>query len=181
MSPPDSLMLRPSRVIPAVLLALLALVIGGIGVWIFGARLIDGVWPAEVSTLIDRVANARFDDPGVTVVAVVVAVIGIVLLLCALIPGDPANREVLNSNVPGRTAITRRDFARRIQRQVELVDGVSKADVAYRGKNLRVIVTSPVDAIEAVKERAVEVVDNNIARLRPVMPVRPYIRVQQVR
>ncbi|WJZ01973.1 DUF6286 domain-containing protein [Corynebacterium freiburgense] len=181
MSSPDTLILRPPRTIPAIVLALFALVIGGLGAWIFGGKLINHFWPSQVAETMQWLASIRLNDIGIAAIAVALALLGLCLLLCALIPGDPANREVCTDDLPGKTAMSRRDFARQVQRRVELVDGVSKVRVAFRGRKLRVSIATPIDAIDSVKQRAIAVVNDTIERFRPVRPVRPQIRVQQVR
>lgn len=181
MSSPDTLILRPPRIIPAIVLALFALVIGGLGVWIFGEKMVNHLWPSQVAETMQWLANIRLNDIGIAAIAMAIAVFGLCLLLCALIPGDPVNREVCTDDLPGKTAISRRDFARQVQRKVELVDGVSKVRVVFKGRNLRVSIASPIDAIDTVKQRAIAVVNDTIERFHPVRPIRPQVRVQQVR
>ena len=44
-TPVQNLIRRPSRSLPVIILALLLLIVGGLGIWALGNRLLNGAWP----------------------------------------------------------------------------------------------------------------------------------------
>lgn len=178
---PDKLTTRPPRVIPAVLLAVLAVAFGGVGIWLFGVRQFDGNWPPQASATLHTLATVPFGSTAVFAASIAVLVVGVVFMCCGLIPGDPSNREVLPLEAPGQTVMARRDIARQIKREVELIDGVGSAQVSLQRRALDVSVGTPIDAVDAIKQRTKVVVDQQLEQLHPTTTIRPRIRVRHVR
>ena len=53
---------RPSRSIATSLLALLLLVVGGLGIWLCGVRLFDGAWPAGTTAAVNGFEGGRSES-----------------------------------------------------------------------------------------------------------------------
>lgn len=170
---------RPPRTIPAGLLALALLALGGVGIWLLGTYLVDDTWPPAASGSVGSVADTTLDSLAMQVAAVALAVVGLVLILCALVPGRPARVQILVDDIPGETALSRRDLARRIQRRAENVDGVHSARVSVGRRRVDVAVETVVDDTAPVTSGASLAVDQALAELRPATPTRPRVRTHR--
>lgn len=180
-STPTSLTRRPARTVPVLVVAFLAILVGGAATWLLGTRLLDGTWPASATAAIETVAATRMDAVPVLVVAGLLALVGLVLLVSALIPGDPATRAVLADGTPGETVISTRDLARRVESRALQVDGVLGVDATVRGSRVEVDVRTPIDDTTAVQRRARAATDEALAQLRPVRTLRPDVRTRRTR
>lgn len=177
---PPRLVRRPARSVPAALLGVLLLVAGLLGVWLLGSLLLDGGWPASAEGALADVGGRRLDSTPVLVAAGVLAALGLVLLLAALIPGRPSRRLVLRGEVPGATAVPHRDLGRRVTRRVETVDGVHSARAALTGRRLDVVARTVVDDSESVLDGARAAAERAVAELRPETPLRTRVRIQRM-
>lgn len=179
MSARTGLVRRPTRTIPASLLAVALLVSGGLGVWLLGTYLVDGTWPGAASATLAGISDTRLDAQLVRALAAVLAVLGLAMLLTAIVPGRPSRVRILDDDIPGETALTRRDLAHRIQRRAENVDGVHSSHVAIRRRSLDVQVDSVVDDTAPVSRAASTAVDDALRELRPVDVPRSRLRIHR--
>lgn len=176
---PGSLIRRPARAVPVGILAVALLAAGGMGVWLLGTYLAEGTWPPSASGAIASVGDTSLDATVVRVVAIGLAVVASVLLLAALVPGRPSRVRVLDGDVPGETALSRRDLARRIQRRAENVDGVYSTSVEVTRRRIDVLVRTVVDDTAPVLQAASVAVDRAVHALRPAAPARPRVRIHR--
>lgn len=170
---------RPSRVTPAVMLAVALGAVGGTGIWLLVTHLTDGTWPAAASGAVDSVAGTRVDEPAVQITMMLLAAIGLALVLAAVVPGRPSRVLVLDDDVPGGTAMSRRDLARWIQRRAENVDGVRGAEVTIRRRAVDVVITAAVDDPTPVVRAAGVAVERAFRELRPAAPSRVRVRTRR--
>ena len=56
-TPVQNLIRRPSRSLPVIILALLLLIVGGLGIWALGNRLLNGVWPDGTSSAVSGLGS----------------------------------------------------------------------------------------------------------------------------
>lgn len=178
---PALLTRRPARLVPAVLLGLLALVGGLLGAWSLGAYLLDGAWPAGVGEAIAAAASTPLDDIAVQAAAVIVALLGLAFVIAAVVPGDPGHRALQVDDAPGQTALSRRDLARRVRRHVAQVDAVRESRVSIRRRRLDVLVRTPIQDTGQVLARTRSAVDTALAELRPARDLRARVRVRRDR
>lgn len=125
----DSLRHRPSRVVPATILGLIVLVLGVGLVWVAVLALINGSWPAFPGGFHRWLTGLSWGSAIVIAIAVAVAVIGLILLIAALIPGQPnavrLNRPESTSEVEDTEFVmTRRSVARLAAARAKTLDGV---------------------------------------------------------
>ncbi|MET3861722.1 hypothetical protein ABIE38_002658 [Dietzia sp. 2505] len=179
MSARSGLIRRPARAVPVGLLAVGLLALGGLGTWLLVTYLVDGTWPSAASGTVETIAGTGMESTTMRIAAAVVAAVGLALLLPALVPGRPSRVLVLGDDVPGETAISRRDLARRLQRRTENVDGVHSASVAVRGRRVDVAVETVVDDPAPVTRGATAAVEQALAELRPTGPSRPRVRTHR--
>ena len=78
---------RPSRAVPALIVGFLLLAAGVTLVWLAITRLVDGAWPALLQGPRDWLAALTWNDPAIWQIGTAAVVAGVILLLCALIPG----------------------------------------------------------------------------------------------
>lgn len=175
----STLIRRPPRAIPAGLLAAALLALGGLGCWLLGTYLLQGTWPAAATGAVDAVAGMTLGSMAVRLVAVGLALAGLALLVSALVPGRPSRVRVLDDDIPGETAISRRDLARSIARRTETVDGVHSASATIRRRRIDVSVWTVVDDPSPVSRAASTAADRALAELRPAGPLRPRVRTDR--
>lgn len=178
-SAPRRLDRRPSRSTPVVLLALVLLASGLLGVWLLGTLLIDGAWPTAAQGRIDSIGGLRLDSTPMLVSAGVLAVLGLIMLLAALLPGASSRSRVLAGEVPGQTVVSHRDLARRVTLRVERVDGVHSARTTISGRRLTVLARTVVDDADSVLTAAREAAEQSVAELRPTTSFRTRVRIQR--
>lgn len=171
---------RPARSVPVILLALALLAAGGLAAWLLGTLLVDGDWPASAADGVRRVGASRLDSPAVIAVAVVLAVAGLAMLLAALVPGTPGRARVLDGEIPGRTAVSHRDLARRVRLRIERVDGVHSARTRVARGRVDVLARTVVDDPETVLEAARAAAEQSVAELRPTTPFRTRVRIRRM-
>ena len=177
----STLIRRPPRAIPVGLLAVALVVLGGLGIWLLGSYLINDTWPLAASSTVASVAETGLDSTAMRVVAVVLALVGLALLVSALVPGRPSRVRVLDDDIPGETAISRRDLARSIARRTETVDGVHSASATIRRRRIDVSVWTVVDDPSPVSRAASTAADRALAELRPTGPLRARVRTHRRR
>lgn len=180
-STPRRLDRRPSRSVPVTLLALVLLAAGVLGVWLLGSLLVDGSWPAWALPSLETVSGLRLDSAPMATAAVVLAVLGLLLLLAALLPGRRSHRLVLADEIPGATAVSQRDLGRRVRRRVERADGVQSAAVRVSPRRVDVAVVSPLDDTEPVRRRAEEAAHLAVTALHPAPAPRVRVRMRRAR
>lgn len=173
----DSLTKKPSRVVPVTIFALLLVAAGGFGIWLLGTYAATGNWPQPASNAINTVAGTQLSDPAVIAIAAAVAVLGLIFLIAGITPGDSPNREVLDDEIPGQTAISRRDLAGWVQSKVERVDGAQSASATMNKNTLDVHIHTPIDNTDAVRRRTEKTVTQALEDFRPADSIKPRIRV----
>ena len=177
-APVQTLIRRPSRILPSVILALLLITTGSLGVWLLGHRIMSGTWPDRAATTLDAVGSATLGSAAVLITAGIVAVCGLVMIFMALWPGVPEHVEILPDAVPGQTAVTRRDLSGLVRTQVEQVDGVHSATVRVRRSRVDVVVLSVLDDLAPVREAARKKADEALHALKPVGITRSRVRIR---
>ncbi|MEO8829121.1 DUF6286 domain-containing protein [Lapillicoccus sp.] len=147
----SSLRRRPSRTVPAAIVAVLVAAGGVAGVWATVERLATGKWPGWVGGTHLWGATQTWGSVVVIVISIVVALLGLLLLLTALRPGMPNAYEIDLGASQGTEdtegtefVMTRRAVAKLATAQADLVDGVDtvSATVTSRRVGLSVTTTS---------------------------------------
>lgn len=155
---------RPARVAPAIVVALVLIALGAALVVLAILRLQSGEWPAVASAVSDagtRLWGAR----SVAAAAGVLAVVGLVLVLCAALPGRPSSRQ---SHLVGsvESVVTRRGTERLVEHRIRAVDGVGSCRARLRGNGLQLVVGTPLrehhDLTNAVTATADDVLHTNL-------------------
>lgn len=176
---PRSISRRPSRSIPVTILALALIVLGGLGVWLLGALLFTKSWPGQLAGTVNGLGGTAFASQPMMAASILLALVGVVLVITALWPGSVSRASVLGGDIPGETAVTHRDLAKRIRLRTESVDGVHSVSVKVRPRRVDAIVRTVVDDVAPVQESAQLAVEQALAELRPAMALRTRVRVRR--
>jgi cytoskeletal protein RodZ len=161
---------RRSRTVPASIVAVVLLAAGVLAVVAAVAAIAAGAWPSQVQSAADVVASWRWNSPEVLTAGIVVAVLGVVLVLAAVLPG-PWNAAALSAPQQAQAevvdvVISNRGLARLALSSAEIVDGVDRVSASAAGHRVRVsVVTSSRDQAQLVRDRVQQVVTD---RLRAV-------------
>lgn len=174
---PAKLTSRPARAVPSIIVAISFIAVGSVGVWLIGSRLFDGSWPAGFDIYLQSAAESAVSASWVIAAATVATVVGIVILLCAFIPGDRANRAILPDQIAGDTVIDRKDLSEYFRRELRRVDGVRTAKVKVRRRTMTVVITTPIEDASIVEGRSRDVVNNTLEQFSPISQIRPKISV----
>jgi hypothetical protein len=144
----SSLRRRPSRTIPAAIVAALLTAAGVAGVWASVERLATGSWPGWVGGVHLWATTQTFGSVIVIVISVAVALLGLVLLTTALRPGMPNAYEIAPAaGIDGGPAstefvMTRRAVATLATAHADLVDGVDSVSAAVTSRRVSLSVTT---------------------------------------
>ena len=177
---PRRLTRRPTRTVPATILSIALIILGGFGCWIVGSHYAGAELPPDIAASLEQAAGLRLDSTAFQTTAVVLALIGLILLICALWPGQPSRMGAFGSDVPGETAIARSDVARRLKMRVLRVDGVHSANVHVGSQRADVRVATVVDDSEQVRRAAEEAVTEALQELRPASELASRVTVKQI-
>ncbi|WP_427006119.1 DUF6286 domain-containing protein [Pseudarthrobacter sp. H2] len=180
---------RPSRAVPALILGTLLLAAGVALVWAAVARLVTGSWPVYLAGPRDWLAGLTWNDPGVWAVGAAAAVVGVVLLAAALVPG---RFNALRLQAPGdggqtpvaggqEIVMTRRAVARYAAAHCEYVDGVGSASATASARAVHLNVTTALHETGELRGRVIAVVRERLAGtgLNPVPKVTASIRSKE--
>lgn len=174
----SSLRRRPSRTVPAAVVAVLLAVAGVAGVWATVEKLATGRWPGWVGSTHLWGTTQTWGSVVVIVISVAVALMGLLLLVTALRPGMPNAYEIdadgdttAGAPTTGSTefVMTRRAVAKLATAQADLVDGVDSVSAGVTARRVNLTVkTSSAQADEINRLVTTKVTDAlTAARLSP--------------
>lgn len=179
-APIPQLVYRPSRSVPATILALLLLVVGGLGAWLTGYRLVVGSWPQRTVATLDAVGTVSFSSIAALIAAGIAAVCGLLMLVAALWPGRPKHVAFLPDDIPGQTALHRSDLAILVKMHVEQLATIRSASATVRRSRVDVVVFSDADDLDAVREAASKKTDEALEVFNPEGITRSRVRAKRV-
>jgi len=172
---------RPRRRIPGVLVAAVIAAAGIVGcIWAASAALGHPLWNISRSDFAGPLqSSVHWDDTGVLVVASAVAFVGFLLILIALIPGR--TRAIPLASGDGSLVIgaTRRGLRRSLGWLAEDVPGIDYAKVRTGRHSVKVRAATRLRDPTGLRESVQAVVEDRLARLDPLWPVRVTVRVRQ--
>lgn len=179
---------RPSRAIPALIVGLLLLAAGVALVWLSITRLVNGSWPTALQGPRDWLAGLAWNDPAVWQIGAAAVVAGVILLLCAIIPGgysaltiDDSATGVGAGALPVQeqeTVMTRRAVAHLAKARCVQIDGVGSASATATTRRVHVNVTTFLHEPGDLRTRITEAVRVRLeeAGLSPVPEVTATVR-----
>lgn len=156
---------RPNRTIPAFLVGLLMLATGVALVWLTILRLANGYWPPGLREALNGLAVPSWNDPWTWGIGAVLVVAGVVLVLCAVLPGGfgalkikSAGGSIADDLPPGAREIvmTRRAVAHLAKAQCLDLDGVVSASATATAKHVQLHIRTPLHAHGDLGKRAAQ-------------------------
>ncbi len=186
-SNPVSLRRRPSRTVPATIAALVVTAVGVLLAWAGIARLLDGRWPSFVGWTHRHVGDLTWGSAAAIILAIVLTLVGLVLLISALAPGQPNAYVIddsdLGSGEVGSTefVMTRKAVAKLATAHAHQVSGVDSVSATVTSRAVRLTVSSP----SAQREELAQSVTTSVrqaldaVRLTPTPTVTTTVRTTQ--
>jgi len=148
---------RPSRVVPATIVAVVLLALGTLTAIVAIARLVNGTWARQVTGPARTVAGLTWGSTAVIVAGAVLVVLGLVLLIAGIKRGAyrtavlqrPDGGEVADTDY----VISTRAMARLAAAQADTVDGVDKVSASASGRRVHVSVTTDSEQASQIRDR----------------------------
>lgn len=179
---------RPSRTIPALITGFLLLASSVFLAWLAIARLVDGTWPMILQEPRNWLTALSWESPAMWGIAVATIAAGLVLLLCALIPGafsvlmirNAARTDTADTNdsespsapqdlVPGtyerEIVMTRRAVAHVARAQCLQVDGVTTASTLADNKRVHLKVRTSLRETQGLRTRVIDTVRQRLTTI----------------
>ncbi|MDN4645190.1 DUF6286 domain-containing protein [Arthrobacter sp. PsM3] len=179
---------RPSRAVPSIIAGILLLAAGVGLVWLTITRLVNGTWPTLLQGPRDWLAALAWNDPVLRQIGVAAVVAGVVLLLCAIIPGGfnaltiDDSRSVEEAEAPPvqerETVMTRRAVARLAKARCLQIDGVGSAAATATTRRVHLSVETSLHEPGDLRTRIIEAVQTRLEEtgLSPVPQVTATVR-----
>lgn len=163
----SSLRPLPARVLPASITAVVLIAVGAALTTLAILRLQDGQWPGAATFLAD-IGSRQWGARSVAAGGGVIAIAGLVLLLCGLLPGRPSQRSSptmgsTESVGSSEAVVTRRGTERLVENRVHALDGVGSCKAHLRGKSLSMTVRTPLRDHQQLSEAVRTAVRENLA------------------
>lgn len=169
-----SLRHRPGRTIPAIIVSIVLVALGVALTWVSIFRLVNGAWPVWLARPRASVTDLTWHSVGGWTIAALAAIIGIVLLLTAIIPGR-RNAVFVTPNTRSDDAatdtpspageefiLTRKAIARLAVSQADRVDGVSSVSAAATEKRVTLHATTTLQETTRLRDQVVHEVTDRL-------------------
>lgn len=163
---PRRLRRRPSRTVPASIVAAVITALGVLVVIAAISRLVTGTWPSQVSAPAGSVAGQTLGSTLAVVATAVALVLGAVLLVAGVKPGGFRSAQL--NGPEGEPAeqtdyvITNTAIARLAAAEADRVDGVDKVGASVAGRRVRLRVTTTSEQADEIRGRVVRQVSDTL-------------------
>jgi len=158
---------RPSRVVPATIVAAILLAIGTLTAIAAIARLVTGTWAAQVTGSARSVSALTWGSAAVIAAGVVFAVLGLILLIAGIKLGAFRTAE-LSAPAGGKVGetdyvISTRGLAHLAAAEADTVDGVDKVSASASGRKVHVAVSTESEQVDQIRQRVQAGVTDRLA------------------
>ncbi|MFT0848736.1 DUF6286 domain-containing protein [Actinomycetaceae bacterium L2_0104] len=173
---------RPTRTIPSLLACIVILLLAGGLMWAAVTRLSSGQWPEAVTSASESVASTAANSTESWIAASIVLFLGLLLLLCAWIPGQPnaaplrveaASSDLVNGQT--EAVMTNRGLANLASSAAEQVDGVTSIKTTANASRVNVRVVTPLHSTgsltQSVKDAVTKRLESAELARRPAVSV----------
>jgi len=166
---------HPRRTVPATLVALVILA-AAVLVAISCIQVIAGRSPLIPFTTIAGFAeDTAWNDAVILAAGAGLAGIGLVLLVCALLPGRSRVVPLAENDENTQTAVTRRSLAHDLAEHARRADGITSAGATVGARAIRITARTPLRDGSTVIDRVREQVETRLDDIAPDR--RPRVRV----
>ncbi|MGI3779876.1 MAG: DUF6286 domain-containing protein [Janthinobacterium lividum] len=157
---------RPSRTVPATVVAVVLLALGVLTAVVAIARLATGSWDSRVSGPAGAVAGQTWGSSAVLIAAVVALVLGLVLVVAGLKPGAFRSAQLHGPSGQGIEqtdyVITNGAIARLAAGRADQVDGVDKVSASADGRHVQLHITTTSEQTAQIRDRVVQGVTESL-------------------
>jgi Family of unknown function (DUF6286) len=169
---------RPRRSIPATIVGLVLLAAAA-AVAISCIQLAAGGRPlVPFSTVGDLVAGLSWNDPALLIAGGVLAVLGAVLLACALLPGTPKVLALAPSNEHTSAGVARRSLASDLTHHARGADGITDARVRVGARKVTVDARTPLQDRSGLSEQVRDLVVRRLDDIDLARPARVRVMIK---
>lgn len=172
---------RPRRRIPGVLVAAVLVAAGLVGcIWAASAALGHPLWNIPHGDFAGPLqSSVHWDDTGTLTVASAVAFVGFLLILIALIPGRTRAIPLASGDDSLVIGVPRRSLRRSLSWLAQDIPGIDRAKVRTGRRSVTVRATTRLRDPAGLRESVRGVVEDRLARLDPLWPVRVKVRLRR--
>lgn len=157
---------RPSRIVPATVVAVVLLALGVLTAIAAISRLVTGTWDTLVTRPAGAVATQTWGSSLVVTVAALTFVVGLVLVVAGLKPGAYRTARLHGPTGDGVEqtdyVITNAAIARLAAGRADLVDGVDKVAASVDGRRVRLRLTTSSEQGAQIRDRVVQGVSDSL-------------------
>ncbi|MFI5560267.1 DUF6286 domain-containing protein [Amycolatopsis japonica] len=169
---------RPRRSVPAVLVALVVLA-GCVLAAAVAVQTIIGEKPwISYDTIASALHDLRWSDPLPAIAGGVVALIGLMLLVSAVVPGKPT---VLPLEGGTDSGASRRSYRSTLRTAASTVDGVSAAKLKVKRRAIVSVVTTGRTNTAGLAEAVRAAIEHRLAQIGPAAVPAVRVRVKATR
>ena len=148
---------RPSRTVPATIVAVVLLAVGVLAAITAIARLVNGTWASQVTSPARKVSGLTWGSAAIITASVVLALVGLILLIAGVKLGafktaqlqPPAGDRIGESDF----VISTRAMARLAAAEADTVDGVDKVSASASGRKVYLTVTTTSEQGDQIRSR----------------------------
>ncbi|WP_309114613.1 DUF6286 domain-containing protein [Saccharothrix sp.] len=170
----------PRRSTPAVLVALAVLAVCVLVTVVSVQQALGLASWIDTRAVFGALHDTRWTDPVAVLAAVTCVVLGVVLLLCALLPGAPTVLPLRDDDPDTDRAVdsgmTRRSLRRALRTAASSVDGVTTAAIALKRRAVTATVTTDRTTTAGLADAVRAAVGQRLDRLGPA--TRPTVAVR---
>lgn len=174
---------RPRRMVPAAIVAAVIIIVAALtAAGIVAALVGRPIALLHAEAVGSWLSRTQWNTPAALAIGAVLAVLGLILILIALVPGRPQVIGLGTGRPDVLMGLTRRGLRHVAATAAGDVDGAERARATVRGRRVRVKVTTPLrDRAEAtaMEERARTAVTEALDRLDLTRPVTVKVRVRR--
>jgi hypothetical protein len=172
---------RPRRGIPGVLVAAVLVAAGIVGgIWAASAARGHPLWSIPPSDFAGPLqTTVHFGDKGTLLVASAVAFAGFLLIVMAVIPGRTQAIPLASGDDSLVIGVPRRSLRRSLGWLAADVAGIDKVKVRTGYHSVKVRATTQLRDPAGLRESVQAVVEDRLARLDPLWPVRVKVRLRR--
>lgn len=172
---------RPRRRIPGVLVAAVLVAAGIVGcIWAASAALGHPLWNIPRSDFAGPLqSTVHWDDTGTLLVSSAVAFAGFLLIVIAVLPGRTRAIPLASGDDSLVMGVSRRSLRRSLGWLAADVAGIDEAKVRTGRHSVKVRATTRLRDPAGLRESVQAVVEDRLARLDPLWPVRVKVRLRR--
>lgn len=170
---------RPRRSWPAVIAGLVILAVAVIA----SAEVISALAGSPlriipVGQAADYAGGTRWSDPAVQIASLVLAAIGVLLIIVALVPGQSRWTALRTDDPALVVGLARSALRRTVAESAHQVSGVDSVHVAVRRRRIRLLVHTRLRESQTLSDEVTSAVEERLAQLAPLRDLRISTRVR---